>query len=1298
MKYISEILAPILSAALIAPGIAASITWDPVSDTTDLAVIITDGSLVEAINGSRTAGVVTVNGVNFSPSDTLLPTNAASVALSSQTTLDPGLDDLLNTVEFGGGTATSITIGGGALVSGQTYTIQVFFTDLRSCCSGRVMTYGDGEGNTVDVTASGAPGTFGQFATGTFIADGTNQILSLNANGFGNVHINGYQVRSAFPLPVVSQFTVTPSIIASGESTTLDWQISNAASAEIDKAIGSINATSGSLVVSPTTTTTYTLTATNGGGSITSEVTVGVDVPVLPPVLNEFLASNSSDFADEDGNFSDWIEIYNPNPFAIDLDGYHLTSNSTNLIEWSFPTEVTLDGNSYLIIFASGTSRGLPELHTNFKISSNGGYLALTAPDGSTVINEFVNYPPQRTDISYGPSGYFSSATPGETNGAASGGFVDDTTFDIDRGFYDAPFTVNIVTTTPGATVVYTTDGTEPTLSNGAASLDAASLLINSTTVLRAAAFKAGLTPTNVDTQTYLFTSDIIQQANMDPDVVNDPAYNGEIESALQSVRTLSIVTNPDNLFDSSIGILANTGGRGLSWERPVSIEFIDPGNPTASLQKNAGLRMHGNGSRGNPKNSLRLLFRADYGPKKLNYPLFGKDFVAQKFNTVVLRAQNANSWTRGRSEDRTATTFLQDSFAKDTLGAMGQPTAGSTFVHLFLNGTYWGLYNPTERPDGSFGEDHFGGDDGDYDAVSRRFSVEVQSGTKTHWDEMITFSNNLLDTQAEYEGLDDFMDVDNLIDYMLVHQFMQTRDGPDDFGHNNMRLVRRNNPAGPWQAYAWDMEYSMIDTTGTRNYSYPFPIYSSSRNNNNDITDSIASVYIRLKDNNSEFQLRYADRAFKHLFNGGALSPTSATALFEARAREIESAVIGESARWGDQQRSAPYTRDVEWTAERTRITTEFFPGRPDHVVAQLRIHGLYPSIDPPVLSQHGGEVAPGFDLSLSTAVGAIYYSTDGSDPREAWTDNPLGSAYSAPIDLTQSLTVKARTLNAGEWSALTEATFVVGTPASSANLIVSELNYHPPAGQEGREFIELLNISNETIDLGGASFSAGIEFTFAQNTTLPAGGRIMVVNELGSFTLAEQADIAGIFQNFTRLDNGGERIALMDYLGESIFDFSYLDDSSWSTFPDGGGPSLTLIDPANSPDLSDPFNWRSSSLPGGTPGGSDSTTFSGDPLADDNHNGVSNFVEYAVGPQFTPGFITSGEQTFLTLTFDQNLSADDVIATVESSSDLITWTPSTVRTSVSYNGDGTNTVSWQANSNLITPQRFLRICITSR
>ena len=1298
MKLSPKALMPFIGAALSILVPAAPISWEPAADIVDPTSVNTTGSLVEAINGTGGNGDVTVNGVDFAPSNTLLSSNAASVALSGQSTLDTGLDELLNNVEFGGGTSTSIMVGGGSLVIGQSYSIQIFFTDLRSCCGGRVMTYGDDEGNTVDVTASGTQGTFGQFTTGTFVADSTSQTISLAANGFGNAHINGYQIRSAFPVPAVESFTATPSLIAGGESTTLKWQITGADAVEVNNGIGSIDSVSGSLVVSPTSTTTYILTATNGGGVVASEVTVGVDVPVLPPALNEFLSSNDSDFADEDGNFSDWVEIYNPNAFSIDLGGFHLTSDPSDLTEWTFPAGVSLEGNSYLIVFATGVSRGLPELHTNFKVSASGGYLALVDPNGSTLINEFY-YPSQRTDISYSSSGYLSPPTPGAENGSATGGFVADTNFDIDRGFYDAPFTVNITTETRGATIVYTTDGTDPTAANGTSSMDQASVSIAGTTVLRAAAFKEGLTATNIDTQTYLFTSDIVEQSNMDPDIVDDPAYSGEIESALKSIRTLSLVTDPDNLFDDSIGILENTQGRGRSWERPVSIEFIDPDNSSESMQTNAGLRMHGNGSRGSAKNSLRLLFRADYGPKKLSYPLFGDDFVAQKFNTVVLRAQNANSWTSSRSLDRQSTTFLQDSFAKDTQQAMGQPHSGSTFVHLFLNGTYWGLYNPTERPDGSFGEDHFGGDDTDYDAVSRRFSVEVQSGTKTHWDEMISFSNTLLDTEEEYETLkNEYMDVDNLIDYMLMHQFMQTRDGPDDFGHNNMRLVRRNNPGGLWQAYAWDMEYSMIDTTGTRDYSYPFPIYSSSRNNNNNITDSIASIYIRLKDNNPEFQLRYADRAYKHLFNGGALTPANASARFEVRAMEIKSAVIGESARWGDHRRSTPYSRDGDWTTERNRINNEFFPARPAHVISRLRIAGLYPDIDPPVLSQHGGEVAAGFDLDLSAAGGTIYYTMDGSDPREEWSGDALGTAYLGPIDLAQSVTVKARVLNAAEWSALAEASFLVGNPASSENLIVSELNYHPVTGEEGREFIELLNISDETIDLGGASFSEGIDFTFAQNTTLAAGAHILIVRNLFSFTAAEQADIAGIFENDTALNNGGERIALLDYLGETIFDFSYRDDEAWSRFPDGSGPSLTLIAPAGSPDLSDPANWRSSSFAGGTPGESDSTTFAGDPNADDNGNGVSNLVEYAVGSEIHSSFTTLGEEAFLTLEFTRNLAADDVIVTVEFTSDLISWTPLTISNSTIFNEDGTVTISMRSDESLATVRQFFRVRVASR
>ena len=199
MNNVCRAIAPIVGSAIITSVTAAPITWEAAIDTSNPTVVITTGALVEAINASATPGAVTVNDVTFSQSDTLLPLTAADTALGAFESIDPGLDELLNNVDYGGGTSTSITVGGGSLVVGQSYLIQIFFTDLRSCCSSRVMTYGDGLGNGVNVIASGAPGTFGQNATGTFVADDTTQTISLVSNGFGNVHINGSKFAAPFP-------------------------------------------------------------------------------------------------------------------------------------------------------------------------------------------------------------------------------------------------------------------------------------------------------------------------------------------------------------------------------------------------------------------------------------------------------------------------------------------------------------------------------------------------------------------------------------------------------------------------------------------------------------------------------------------------------------------------------------------------------------------------------------------------------------------------------------------------------------------------------------------------------------------------------------------------------------------------------------------------------------------------------------------------------------------------------------------------------------------------------------------
>lgn len=257
----------------------------------------------------------------------------------------------------------------------------------------------------------------------------------------------------------------------------------------------------------------------------------------------------------------------------------------------------------------------------------------------------------------------------------------------------------------------------------------------------------------------------------------------------------------------------------------------------------------------------------------------------------------------------------------------------------------------------------------------------------------------------------------------------------------------------------------------------------------------------------------------------------------------------------------------------------------------------------------------------------GSLRYTLDGSDPFE----NPAALTYSGPITLATSATLRSRLFTGSAWSAVNEDTFIVGIPASAANLVISEIHYHPATGNE---FIELQNINNtDSIDLTGVAFTDGITYLFPTGTLLPPGARI-VVNE---------ADFTG----GTRLSNGGERIILSDAHGGVIRDFSYNDDPPWPLAADGRGFSLVLIRPASNPDHNDPANWRRSSSPGGNPGSSDALPYPpGTPLLD-----------YALGdPSLLKVGLDAGN---LLLTLPVVPGADDALVTIEHSADLAEWTP---------------------------------------
>ena len=188
----------------------------------------------------------------------------------------------------------------------------------------------------------------------------------------------------------------------------------------------------------------------------------------------------------------------------------------------------------------------------------------------------------------------------------------------------------------------------------------------------------------------------------------------------------------------------------------------------------------------------------------------------------------------------------------------------------------------------------------------------------------------------------------------------------------------------------------------------------------------------------------------------------------------------------------------------------------------------------------------------------------------------SPQAILYSAPIPLDGPLVAKARALVGGEWSALNAAGFYVDTEAArAANLVVSELHYHPADDDSGREFVELMNIGDRSVDLRGVHFTDGITFEFREDAdrdlaALPPGGRVVIAGDLES--------VPGAFGEFRGdLDNDGERVALADATGTLIVAFTYNDKHPWPESADGDGYSLTLIAPGTNPDHGDPLNWRS-------------------------------------------------------------------------------------------------------------------------
>ncbi len=828
---------------------------------------------------------------------------------------------------------------------------------------------------------------------------------------------------------------------------------------------------------------------------------------------------------------------------------------------------------------------------------------------------------------------YFQPPTPGTNNSAGFVGLVADPKFSANRGFYDAAFSLSITCATAGAEIRFTTNGSPPSATAGY--IFSTPINITGHSFIRAAAFKTGFVPSDIDTHSYLFLRDVLRQSNnipnyptlwqasypadyaMDSNLVSHPVYGPALSNALRSIRTLSIVADHNGLWNSSTGIYPNSTSSGTAWERAASMELID-GSGGTEFAVNCKLEMHGNASRDNvrtPKHSMHTVFNGDYGPTKLRYDWFGGGVDVH--NKIILRScgfvdgwagRYADSGTytsaetgesfRGLRYRPENTCYLRDAWVKDSFREMGWISSRSQYVHLYINGLYWGLYEPSEAPGATYFAEHLGGEEGAWDVLVGEDNggpPVIVDGSGADWTNVLNLVNATIATEAAYAAITNLVDIDNLIDYMMVHIVAESEDWP----HHNWYLAHRRATNGVtgtrFICTVWDQELTLdrlvrrnrINVGGTGG-----EIYSPAR------------VYQQLR-NWPEFRRQFGDRVHKHLFNSGALTPGNNVARLLGPAALIRDAVIGESARWGDARKTGvpagqvgtgqTFTRNEWWQPEVDKLATNFFQKLTADNVARFRAGGLYPAIGAPAFGQFGGNITNGFSLVVTqtNAAGIIYLTVDGSDPRTYGTGAvaPPAQAYSSPISFNAPTLVRARVLSGGQWSALVEAIFY--PPQDFSKLAVTEIMFNPsPSGLidgDEFEFLELKNTGTNTLNLGGLH-STGITAFFPLDATLAPGAFWVIARNATQFASRYPGvTINSIYSG--RLANEGEVFSLLLPGAGKLLSVDYRDTPPWPAAADGHGFSLVprASNPIGASDNGQ--DWRASTNPGGSPGADDPT-----------------------------------------------------------------------------------------------------------
>lgn len=707
----------------------------------------------------------------------------------------------------------------------------------------------------------------------------------------------------------------------------------------------------------------------------------------IPLVINELMASNNSSEADPQGQFDDWIEIYNHGTFAIDISGMYMTDNLSSPTQWQIPPVTIINPGAYLLIWADNdvTDTGL---HTNFKLNSDGEEIGLFESDGITLIDS-VTFPNQTTDISYGryPDSaddwrFFSIPTPGNENSDAYLGEVETLKFSDASGFHDQPFFVTITTQTEDSTIYYTLNGYNPlelnlrgspigTVYNGP-------ILINKSTCLRVQAIKTGWKPSSLQTQTYTFFEPDVQDFSSNLPIIIVETYGQMIEYSTRSEYKQSsvVVIEPDD-----------TSGRAAI-------------NDSFDFSGSGGFRVRGRSS--------------SFLWPKMQYALEIWDQHDDDKSVSILGFPPESDWILlGPYSDKT---LMRTVLPYQWSNEIGRYATRTRFVEMFLDtddrylsyDDYHGIYVFMEKikrdenrvnikelapahndePEITGGyilrkdwaeSPHFNTVTGMELEYREPKADEITEPQKNYIKDYIDEFETVLygsDFKNPVDGYAKYIDVDSFIDHHLLTELPKNGDG---YYHSTFIVKDRGGKLelGP----LWDYNLSM-GNFGNGALSSPLDWYYPVRSEN-----GTHKWFIRLFED-LEFRLKTADRWFdlrENVFSNSKLLADIdryALLLDEAQVRNFERwDILGQQIDynppgWRDRD---TYQKEVEWLKTWLEDRLAWM----DQAIAEER------ASEPPVFYIDGiprnddGYARIGSTLSISSNEGDIYYTLDGSDPR---------------------------------------------------------------------------------------------------------------------------------------------------------------------------------------------------------------------------------------------------------------------------------------------------------------------------